>query len=134
MLYIKNGMVIDPDEDRVYQADIKIEDGKVTGIYPMSKEGKDEELPKGITKGEEEKDRNGQVIDAGGLMIAPGLADTHVHFRDPGFTYKEDIDTGAAAAAKGLRRLCLWQIRSLLWITRTPFLMYLRKGKRLESI
>ena len=101
MLYIKNGMVIDPDEDRVYQADIKIEDGKVTGIYPMSKEGKDEELPKGITKGEEEKDRNGQVIDAGGLMIAPGLADTHVHFRDPGFTYKEDIDTGAAAAAKG---------------------------------
>ncbi len=101
MLYIKNGMVIDPDEDRVYQADIKIEDGKVTGIYPMSKEGKDEELPKGITKGEEEKDRNGQVIDAGGLMIAPGLADTHVHFREPGFTYKEDIDTGAAAAAKG---------------------------------
>lgn len=52
MLYIKNGMVIDPDEDRVYQADIKIEDGKVTGIYPMSKEGKDEELPKGITKGD----------------------------------------------------------------------------------
>ncbi len=36
-----------------------------------------------------------------GLVVAPGLMDTHVHFRDPGFTYKEDIITGAAAAARG---------------------------------
>ena len=42
-----------------------------------------------------------EILDAGGMMIAPGLADTHVHFRDPGFTYKEDIFTGAAAAKKG---------------------------------
>ncbi|SEF83972.1 dihydroorotase [Eubacterium ruminantium] len=41
------------------------------------------------------------VIDASGLTVAPGLVDTHVHFRDPGFTYKEDIETGAAAAARG---------------------------------
>ena len=44
---------------------------------------------------------NAQVIDAAGKVVAPGLADVHVHFRDPGFTYKEDIDTGAAAAARG---------------------------------
>lgn len=42
-----------------------------------------------------------EVIDASGLIISPGLVDVHVHFRDPGFTDKEDILTGAAAAAKG---------------------------------
>lgn len=42
-----------------------------------------------------------EVIDGTGLAAAPGLVDAHVHFRDPGFTYKEDITTGAAAAAAG---------------------------------
>ena len=42
-----------------------------------------------------------QVIDAAGYVVAPGLMDVHVHFRDPGLTYKEDIQTGAAAAKKG---------------------------------
>ncbi|MDO4476099.1 MAG: dihydroorotase [Lachnospiraceae bacterium] len=42
-----------------------------------------------------------QVIEARGLVLAPGLIDTHVHFRDPGQTHKEDIFTGAAAAARG---------------------------------
>ena len=41
------------------------------------------------------------VIDASGLTVGPGLIDIHVHFRDPGLTYKEDIGTGAAAAKKG---------------------------------
>ena len=41
------------------------------------------------------------MLDAKGLVVAPGLVDVHVHFRDPGLTYKEDIHTGAAAAAKG---------------------------------
>lgn len=101
MLYIKNGMVIDPIKDKVYRADIQIADGKVAGIFPVLKGEKGGMLPEGTAKGEEGRKENGQVIDAQGLMIAPGLADTHVHFRDPGFTYKEDIDTGAAAAAKG---------------------------------
>lgn len=42
-----------------------------------------------------------QIINAEGMIAAPGLVDAHVHFRDPGFTEKEDIDTGAGAAAAG---------------------------------
>lgn len=42
-----------------------------------------------------------EIIDATGLLAGPGLIDTHVHFRDPGFTYKEDILSGGQAAKKG---------------------------------
>lgn len=42
-----------------------------------------------------------EIIDGKGLIAAPGLMDEHVHFRDPGFTYKEDIYSGAKAAAAG---------------------------------
>lgn len=42
-----------------------------------------------------------EVIDACGQYVCPGLVDVHVHFRDPGFTYKEDIHTGSLAAAAG---------------------------------
>ena len=42
-----------------------------------------------------------QIIDASGKVVAPGLVDIHVHFREPGQTHKEDIHTGALAAAAG---------------------------------
>ena len=49
----------------------------------------------------EAPDKDARVIEADGLTAAPGLVDTHVHFRDPGAEYKEDIFTGAKAAAAG---------------------------------
>jgi len=94
MLYIANGTIIDPVKDRLYKADLQIEGGRILRIFE-----RDEEKPE-ILKNREDL-KAGTVIDAAGLMVAPGLADTHVHFRDPGFTYKEDIYTGARAAAKG---------------------------------
>ena len=42
-----------------------------------------------------------QTLDADGLCLAPGLVDMHVHLRDPGLTYKEDIESGCEAAAAG---------------------------------
>lgn len=93
MLYIKNGTIIDPVGNRIYLGDIQVEDGKISGI--MEREGN------GAAVKEPTFSKEDRMIDAKGLMIAPGLADTHVHFRDPGFTYKEDIHTGAQAAAKG---------------------------------
>ena len=89
MLLIKNGRVIDPAGKKERNADIVVKDGKIEKIYP-----------EGTLPPEAEAAAN-QVLDAKGLVVAPGLVDVHVHFRDPGLTYKEDIHTGAAAAAKG---------------------------------
>ena len=54
-----------------------------------------------LPEGEAADGREVWVIEADGLYAAPGLVDTHVHFRDPGAEYKEDIFTGAKAAAAG---------------------------------
>ena len=85
MLLIKNGYMIDPKSGRDGNYDILTEKDRILKI------GKNLEPPVGRCK----------VIDAEGLLVAPGLVDVHVHFREPGFTQKEDITTGAAAAAKG---------------------------------
>lgn len=83
MLLIKNSRIIDPVTETDKTADILIDGGIIVQI------------------GENLSEENADVIDASGLIAAPGLIDTHVHFRDPGFTHKEDIETGAAAAARG---------------------------------
>lgn len=83
-MIIKNGLLIDPVKEMTYVADLRIFDGKIAEIA--------ENLE--ASAGEE-------VIDASGKCVAPGLIDGHVHFRDPGFTYKEDIHTGALSAAAG---------------------------------
>ena len=98
MLYIKNGTIVDPVENRLYRGDIQIRDGKIFSIIEKKEMEVDASKEPSALETDIETD---QIIDAAGLMIAPGLADTHVHFRDPGFTYKEDIHTGAKAAAKG---------------------------------
>ncbi|MEC4676952.1 MAG: dihydroorotase [Nitrospirota bacterium] len=95
-LLIKNGHVIDPSQGIDETADILIEDGKIKEIS-----GRGE--PAGGMKENESGMKTGErgVIDAGGLIVMPGLVDIHVHFREPGFEYKETIKSGAGAAIRG---------------------------------
>ncbi len=91
MLFIANAYVMNPATGEEGYQDILIEGSRIVkmgeNLYDtMTKNGETEGL---------------QIIDATGLVAAPGLVDVHVHFRDPGFTYKEDIETGAKAALKG---------------------------------
>ena len=83
-MLLKNGFLINPRTATQEKMDIRISDGVIRT------------LGTGLTPEEGE-----QVLDLSGLTVAPGLIDTHIHFRDPGFTYKEDIHTGSLAAAKG---------------------------------
>ncbi len=83
-MIIKNGFITDPATQRTGLYDIRIEDGLIKEIAPDLAPEPSEE-----------------TLDACGLTVAPGLIDTHVHFRDPGFTHKETLHTGALAAAKG---------------------------------
>src|SRR5699024_3442986 len=55
----------------------------------------------GIISDKFQEDDKTQVIDCNGLVLLPSFADMHVHFRDPGFTYKEDLETGSKAALAG---------------------------------
>ncbi|MFA6781592.1 MAG: dihydroorotase [Sedimentibacter sp.] len=81
-MLIKNGRIIDPESKRDEIADILVEEGIITKIH------------KNI-------DIKDEVFNAKGKIIAPGLIDVHVHFREPGFEYKEDILSGSKAAARG---------------------------------
>ena len=93
MILIQNGILIDPQRGTMEQKDILLAEGKILRLADrISAKEAETVLPKGDTL---------QTIDAEGLKIGPGLVDVHVHFRDPGFTHKEDILTGAKAAAKG---------------------------------
>lgn len=90
MLLIKNAYMLDPETGYEGDADILVENGRIKKLYKGIIGLVDESLFDDL-----------EVIDADGLYVAPGLVDVHVHFRDPGFLYKEDIETGAKAAAKG---------------------------------
>lgn len=80
---IDNGRVLDPSTKRDGIYHILIEENRVVKITA------------------EDKDDADRVIDADGCYVMPGLIDLHVHFREPGFEYKETIATGARAAARG---------------------------------
>ena len=82
-ILIKNGRVIDPDTKRDGKFDVLIDDVKIKKVDGQIEETADE------------------VIDAEGCYVMPGLIDMHVHLRDPGLTYKESVETGARAAARG---------------------------------
>ena len=83
-LVIKNGHVMDPASGRDEVTDIWVEDKRIIGFG---------EHP--------EWEEDAEKLNADGCIAAPGLVDVHVHFRDPGFTYKEDLETGSHAAAAG---------------------------------
>ena len=86
MILIRKGHIVDPVTKTNEVKDILLgDDGLIRKVGSIS----------------EEDAKAAEVIDAEGLIIAPGLVDAHVHFRDPGFTYKETIESGAAAAARG---------------------------------
>jgi len=82
-LLIKGGRVIDPANDINALMDVLISDGKIIEM--------DESIPV----------EEGTVIDAAGKIVCPGFIDIHVHLREPGFEYKEDIASGTRAAAAG---------------------------------
>ena len=82
-LLIQKGRLVDPVGGIGGIMDILIEDGKLAVI------------------GSDLREKDAQVIDARGLTVCAGLVDMHVHLREPGLEYKEDISTGTAAAARG---------------------------------
>ncbi|MHB1000583.1 MAG: dihydroorotase [Armatimonadota bacterium] len=82
-LLLKGGRIIDPSQDMDIVADLLIEDGIIKEIGNIDPASAD------------------HMEDVQGLVVAPGLIDMHVHFREPGFEHKEDILTGSKAAAAG---------------------------------
>ena len=82
-LFIKNGHVVDAKADINKKMDIMIEDGCISEI--------DEDI----------EVINGDLIDAKGMYVTPGFVDAHCHLRDPGYEYKEDIESGTKSAAVG---------------------------------
>ncbi|MPZ49889.1 MAG: amidohydrolase family protein [Dehalococcoidia bacterium] len=82
-LLVRGGRVIDPGSGVDRLADVLVEDGRIGAI--------DAGLAAGGAK----------VIEAGGLVVAPGFIDLHTHLREPGYEYKETIESGTRAAARG---------------------------------
>ncbi len=81
---VKNGYLLDPGSEREGRFDLLIQDGVIAKAAPSL-----------------ESEEADEVIDADGNWVMPGFIDLHVHFREPGYEYKETIATGAAAAAAG---------------------------------
>jgi len=91
-LLIRNGRVLDPASGLdMASGDILIEDGRIAAVGP--------DLTERASTGSARTDL--KVIDASGLVVCPGFVDLHTHLRDPGFEYKETIETGTRAAARG---------------------------------
>ena len=82
-LLLRGGRVVDPSQDLDRQADLLIEDGKVSGVGNVATR------------------KSGEVIDVDGCVVTPGFVDMHVHLREPGREDKETILTGSRAAAAG---------------------------------
>ena len=84
-ILIKKGRILNPSDQTDKVGDILVEDGVIKEIKEKIE---CKEIPE-------------KIIDAKGCYVMPGLIDLHVHLRDPGLTYKEDVVKGAKAGAKG---------------------------------
>jgi dihydroorotase len=94
MLVLRGGRVIDPSRGLDGVADVVIEKGRILRVGPGAGAG---------IEGEQVR-----VVDAQGMWVVPGFVDLHVHFREPGYEYKEDIASGLrAAAAGGFTAVCV---------------------------
>ena len=82
-LLIKGGTLVEPEAGVLLTRDLRIDAGKIVAI------------------GANLDAAGAEVVDAVGLLVAPGLTDAHVHLREPGFEYKEDLQSGARAAPAG---------------------------------
>jgi dihydroorotase len=88
-IVIKNGRVIDPSSNTDRVADVLIVDGRIAGVAPNLSSPRAE------------------ILDASGMIVAPGFIDMHVHLREPGFEHAETIESGSrAAAAGGFTSIC----------------------------
>jgi dihydroorotase len=86
MLLIKNGRVLDPASKTDAQLNILLDGEKIKEVAPAGK------IP---------ASQNAEVLDAAGLIVAPGFIDLHAHLREPGQESSESIETGLRAAARG---------------------------------
>ena len=118
-MLIKNGFLIDPASDTERLVDLRITDGLIQTLADA-----------GTLTPENGEDE----LDAAGLMISPGLVDTHIHFRDPGFTYKEDPHTGSLAAAAGGFTSVICMANTSPVIDSVPVLKELMEREALEDI
>lgn len=121
IIAITGGRIIDPEQQIDRIADIVLAGGKIFGIFECGK-GKEEALraageqagkvsgaaagdgaesARESSKTTDEDTKSVRVIDASGMWVMPGFIDVHVHFREPGQEYKEDIRSGCEAAAAG---------------------------------
>ena len=121
MIWIKNGRLVDPKSQTDQFCDICIERDRIAGIMPAG-------------SAEEKREAEDTVIDASGMVVAPGMIDVHVHFREPGFTYKEDIDTGAAAAAAGGYTTVICMANTKPIVDNEETMMYLRERAQNQPI
>lgn len=118
-MLIKNGFLINPASDTERLVDLRITDGLIQTLADA-----------GTLTPENGEDE----LDAAGLMISPGLVDTHIHFRDPGFTYKEDLHTGSLAAAAGGFTSVICMANTSPVIDSVPVLKELMEREALEDI
>lgn len=118
-MLIKNGFLIDPASDTERLVDLRITDGLIQTLADA-----------GTLTPENGEDE----LDVAGLIISPGLVDTHIHFRDPGFTYKEDLHTGSLAAAAGGFTSVICMANTSPVIDSVPVLKELMEREALEDI